>query len=60
VRRAFDAVMNDAAFRGEASKMGVEVDPMTGEQTQSIILDVIQNTRPAAAERVRKIFETAI
>jgi tripartite-type tricarboxylate transporter receptor subunit TctC len=57
LRRAFDATMADPAFRAEAKHMAIDVDPMTGEDTQALIAQVHHNTPPDVAERVRKMME---
>jgi hypothetical protein len=37
MRRAFDATINDAAFREEAYKMGLAITHRTGEQLEAVI-----------------------
>src|SRR6185295_7541359 len=37
LRRAFDATMKDAAFLGEAEKLQLEIEPMTGETLQAAV-----------------------
>jgi hypothetical protein len=37
LRRAFDATMEDAAFRAEAAKLNLELDPMRGEEMAALI-----------------------
>lgn len=59
LRRAFDATMRDSAFHGEAQKMQISVDSMTGEETQALIVQVHQTTPPHVAERVRRSLEPA-
>lgn len=56
LRRAFDAAVNDAQFLEEADKLSLEVDPMTGEDVQAGIAqilatphDVIERLRAAVA-----------
>jgi len=46
LRRAFDATMQDPAFLAEASKIGAEIDPLTGEQVQDIVLRVLATPKP--------------
>jgi hypothetical protein len=57
VRRAFDATMKDPAFLTGAKQLEVDVDPLTGEETQALITQVHQNTPPEVAARVRAILE---
>lgn len=37
LRRAFDATMRDSAFLSEATKMRIDVEPVTGEAMQKIV-----------------------
>src|SRR5215470_7009312 len=46
LRRAFDATMQDPAFLAEASKIGTEIDPLTGEEVQDIVRRVLATPRP--------------
>jgi tripartite-type tricarboxylate transporter receptor subunit TctC len=41
LRRAFDATMRDASFLAEAERMKIDIDPMTGEETEAAIRDVL-------------------
>ncbi|MGH6670993.1 MAG: Bug family tripartite tricarboxylate transporter substrate binding protein [Xanthobacteraceae bacterium] len=52
LRRAFDATMKDAGFLAEARKIGLDIDPLTGEQVQNLVAD-LANTPPAVVARVR-------
>src|SRR5262245_7208051 len=45
LRRAFDATMRDPAFLAEASKIGAEIDPLTGEQVQDIVMRVLDTPK---------------
>jgi tripartite-type tricarboxylate transporter receptor subunit TctC len=56
LRHAFEAMMQDAEFLAEAHKLGAEIDPMSGEDVQQAILqilatprDVIERTQAALA-----------
>lgn len=40
LRRAFDATVKDPRFVDEAKKIGIEINPMTGEQIQQMVADV--------------------
>ena len=51
LRRAFDATMKDKQFLSDADKLGTEISPLTGEEVQQIIDDVVN-----APESVRKAF----
>ena len=52
LRRAFDETMKDQAFLGEAEKMKLEVDPMSGEDVQKLVAEVAA-TPPEVAKLVR-------
>jgi tripartite-type tricarboxylate transporter receptor subunit TctC len=57
LRRAFDVTMRDPAFRTEAGRMEIDVDPMRGEDVQALIAQVHRTTPAEVAERVRAILE---
>jgi tripartite-type tricarboxylate transporter receptor subunit TctC len=40
LRKAFNAMMQDAAFREAAAKRRIEIDPVTGERMQQIVADM--------------------
>ncbi len=52
LRRAFDATMKDEGFLADAKKLGLDLDPLTGEQVQKLVAD-LANTPPAVVARVR-------
>ena len=52
LRRAFDATMKDQGFLAEAKKIGLDLDPLTGEEVQKLVAD-LANTPPAVVARVR-------
>ena len=54
LRRAFDATMNDPAFRAEAEKLGMEVNPVTGENVQSLVSRMMA-TPADLARRAREV-----
>ena len=56
LRRAFDAVMKDPAFIEEANKMNLDLDWLSGEETQKIS-DAIVNAPPDIIERAKKIMD---
>ena len=41
LRRAFDATMKDPEFLAEAGRLNAEIDPLTGEQVQDIVTQVL-------------------
>ena len=52
LRRAFDATMKDEGFFAEATRIGLDVDPLTGEQVQKLVAD-LANTPADVVARVR-------
>jgi tripartite-type tricarboxylate transporter receptor subunit TctC len=58
LRRAFDATMKDPEFLADAKKLSMEIDPITGQQTQELIAKVLSTPQPVA-DRVRKAIEPA-
>jgi tripartite-type tricarboxylate transporter receptor subunit TctC len=52
LRRAFDATMKDKAFLADAKKLGLDVDPLTGEQVQKLVADLASTPADTVA-RVR-------
>ncbi len=56
LRRAFDATMKDPAFRAEAAKLQLDVDPLTGEQVQALVGGLAATPRDVVA-RVRAALE---
>lgn len=53
LRRAFDATMKDPAFRTEAAKLKIEIDPLTGEQVAELV-ERVSRTPPETVALVRK------
>jgi tripartite-type tricarboxylate transporter receptor subunit TctC len=56
LRRAFDATMKDPAFVAEAAKLQFDVDPLTGEQVQALVVQLAATPREVVA-RVRAALE---
>jgi len=54
LRRAFDATMKDADFLAEAGRLNAEIDPLTGEQVQDIVAQVLNTPK----ETIRQIQTT--
>jgi tripartite-type tricarboxylate transporter receptor subunit TctC len=54
LRRAFDATMKDPAFLADAKAMKVDVEPMTGEEVQDLVVQVHTTTPAAVVERVQR------
>ena len=52
LRRAFDATMNDAAFRSDVAALNIEIDaPMTGEELQKFVAEEAA-TSPEVVSRI--------
>jgi tripartite-type tricarboxylate transporter receptor subunit TctC len=50
LRRAFDATIKDPEFIAEARKLNSDIDPMTGEETQSAISSILGTPKSVIAE----------
>lgn len=46
LRKAFDATMKDKDFLDEAAKQQAEISPMTGEQVQKVVEELIATPKP--------------
>ena len=55
LRRAFDAMVKDAAFVAEARQLRVELDPLPGEQLQRII-EQVEGLSPEITDKVKAIY----
>ena len=58
LRRAFDATMKDPQFLDEANKLSLEIDPMTGEEVQTGINQILA-TPPDVIEVIRSAMAAA-
>ena len=58
LRRAFHATMKDPAFRAEAQRAHLWVDPLTGEQMEDLIRTAYSSP-PAVIQRAKAILEQA-
>jgi tripartite-type tricarboxylate transporter receptor subunit TctC len=59
LRRAFDATMKDPAFVADAAKFQLQVDPMTGEEVQTLVAQLAE-TPLAVIARVRAALEAGV
>jgi tripartite-type tricarboxylate transporter receptor subunit TctC len=55
MRRAFDATMKDPEFLAEATKLKIEVDPLSGEEVAEAVAKVY-STPAATVERVKAAY----
>jgi tripartite-type tricarboxylate transporter receptor subunit TctC len=46
LRRAFDETMKDPDFLADAEKQLLDIDPLTGEQVQNVVTDVLATPKP--------------
>ena len=53
LRKAFVAALNDKALRAEADKMQLDVDPMAGDDLQTLVAGIYA-TPPHLVERARQ------
>jgi tripartite-type tricarboxylate transporter receptor subunit TctC len=53
LRRAFMATVKDPAFLADAAREKIDIDPLSGEEVQTLVADV-SNTPPDVMARVRK------
>ncbi len=58
LRKAFMDTMKDPQFLGEANKMGLDISPLSGEESQAVA-DKIVAARPEVIERAKLILEGA-
>jgi tripartite-type tricarboxylate transporter receptor subunit TctC len=57
LRAAFDATIKDPHFLEEAKKAGLEVDPVSGEELQKIVNDIVATPEPIAKRLAEIIAE---
>ncbi len=56
LRRAFDAAMTDPEFLVEAEKVGLELNPINGEELQAAVERILA-AKPSAIERLQAILK---
>jgi len=56
LRAAFEAILKDEAFLGEAQKQNLPLDPVTGEEAESVIA-TIYAAPPDMAKKVKDVLE---
>jgi tripartite-type tricarboxylate transporter receptor subunit TctC len=57
LRAAFDATMKDPEFLAEAQKRNFDINPVSGEEMQKIVTDIVATPR-AIADRLQSIIGT--
>jgi hypothetical protein len=58
LRDAFDATMKDAAFLEQAKREGLDIDPVSGEQLQKIVNDILAAPQPVR-DRLAQLIEVS-
>jgi hypothetical protein len=48
LREAFDRMMKDPGFLSDAKKENFDIDPVSGQQLQSIVQEIVSMTKPLA------------
>src|SRR5262249_37212972 len=56
LRRAFDAAMKDPALRSEAERLGMEANPVSGEDVEALVTRMM-STPAGLAERARDVLK---
>jgi tripartite-type tricarboxylate transporter receptor subunit TctC len=56
LRRAFDATMRDEAFLADAKKLGMEINPVRGEDVEMLVTRIMA-TPAALARRAREVLK---
>ncbi|HET7681666.1 MAG TPA: hypothetical protein VFK79_16200 [Xanthobacteraceae bacterium] len=57
LRAAFDATMKDPEFLADAEKRGFDINPVSGEELQKIVADIVATPKPIA-DRLQSIIGT--
>jgi tripartite-type tricarboxylate transporter receptor subunit TctC len=57
LRAAFDATMKDPEFLADAKKRGFDINPVSGEEMQKIVVDIVATPR-VIADRLQSIIGT--
>jgi tripartite-type tricarboxylate transporter receptor subunit TctC len=55
LRAAFDAMLKDQAFLDEAKKLKLDIEPVSGEELQRIVADIIATPKPIAERLLQAI-----
>jgi tripartite-type tricarboxylate transporter receptor subunit TctC len=56
LKSAFNAVMKDPAFVAEADRLQVDLDPISGDEVQKIVAEMVATPAPLI-DRIRKLLE---
>ncbi len=56
LRRAFDETVHDETFLADAAKLGMEINPVRGEDVQALVTRIM-STPPELAQRTRDILK---
>jgi hypothetical protein len=56
LRKAFDETMKDPAFLADAEKAQLELNPVTGEEVQKLVVDIYR-TSPEIARKAGALLQ---
>jgi tripartite-type tricarboxylate transporter receptor subunit TctC len=56
LRRAFDATVRDEAFLADAKRLGMEINPVRGEDVEALVTRIM-GTPAALAQRARDVLK---
>ncbi len=59
LRAAFDKTMQDPEFRAEAKKIDLDINPVSGEELQKVVAEIV-NAPKSAVDRLAKIIATPV
>ena len=57
IRKAFDDTMNDPEFRAKASKLGLDVNPISGSSIDALLKDIYETPKDIVAKVAKAIAE---
>ena len=57
IRKAFDDTMNDLEFRAKASKLGLDVNPISGSSIDALLKDIYETPEDVVAKVAKAIAE---
>ncbi|MGE5540600.1 MAG: Bug family tripartite tricarboxylate transporter substrate binding protein [Gemmatimonas sp.] len=53
LRNAFNAMVKDATFVAEANKIGLSIEPMTGDEVQKLFADYVNTPKPVVEKAMQ-------
>lgn len=55
LRSAFDQMIKDEQFRADAEKGGMELDPLSGEELQKVVEDILATPKPIVDRLIKAV-----